>query len=294
MGVFSFSERTYLTSCPFLSTVAGPIDDCTITAIVLMVSQAVSTAASSYLFLKRVHAVYYGNNIVNHFLTFLWLVGVGTSCAVFSGTLHDYSEIADTKHCLRYQHHAQLTIAYVLPVVFDTLVYLAISYKILTSHRLGKKWCWGDFWRGRMLPDFSQAILSGGQQYYGYVEGMVLFHQYQPARSVLTCLYRITSSINITRLSQSSQYNVSPTFELLLSSLTVALTSAMACRVYRNLIIASLRDSERMPRKPFTALKSADRRGMNQTLPTSTILSVSPYSEPDGERGCSAPKGEFR
>jgi len=125
-------------SCTCLCAVAGPINNCTVTAIVLMALQAVSTAASSYLFLKRVHAVYYGNNIVNHFFTFLWVVGVGTSCAVFSGTLHDYSEIVDTKHCLRYQHHAQLTITYILPVVFDNLVYLAISYKLLTSHRLGR------------------------------------------------------------------------------------------------------------------------------------------------------------
>ena len=154
-------------TCTFLCAVAGPINDCTATAIALMALQAVSTAASSYLFLKRVHAVYFGNNIVNHFFTLLWLVGVGTSCAVFSGTLHDYSEIADTKHCLRYQHHAQLTIAYVIPVAFDSLVYFAISYKIMSSHGSGKKWHWRDFCRAKVLPHFSQAVLSGGQLYYG-------------------------------------------------------------------------------------------------------------------------------
>ena len=154
-------------SCTFLCAVAGPINDCTATAIALMALQAVSTAASSYLFLKRVHAVYYGNNIVNHFFTFLWLAGVGTSCAVFSGTLHDYNEIADTKHCLRYQHHTQLTIAYAVPVVFDSLVYFAISYKIMASNGLGEKWHWRDLCRAKVLPRFSQAVLSGGQLYYG-------------------------------------------------------------------------------------------------------------------------------
>jgi len=154
-------------SCTFLCVVAGPINNCTVIAIVLMALQTVSTAASSYLFLKRVHAVYYGSNIVRHLFSFLWLVGVGTSCAVFSGTLQDYSEIADTKHCLRYQNQAQLTVAYAMPVIFDVLVYFAISYKIITTHRLGKKWSWGDFWRGKAFPHFSQAILSGGQQYYG-------------------------------------------------------------------------------------------------------------------------------
>ena len=156
-------------SCTFLCAVAGPINNCTATAIVLMVLQAVSTAASSYLFLKRVHAVFYGNNIVRHLFSFMWLVGVGTSCAVFSGTLHDYSEIADTKHCLRYQNQAQLTITYAMPVVFDFLVYSVISRKIHktnTTHGLPKKWRWRDICRGKVFPHFSQAILSGGQQYY--------------------------------------------------------------------------------------------------------------------------------
>ena len=153
-------------SCTFLCVVAGPINNCTVIAIVLMALQTVSTAASSYLFLKRVHAVYHGNNIVRHLFSFMWLVGVGTSCAVFSGTLHDYSEIADTKHCLRYQNQAQLTITYTMPVVFDFLVYFAISYKISTAHGFPKKWGWRDIWRGEAFPHFSQAILSGGQQYY--------------------------------------------------------------------------------------------------------------------------------
>ena len=147
--------------------VAGPINDCTVIAIVLVALQAISTAASSYLFLKRVHAVYYENNMVKYFFSFLWLVGVGTSCAVFSETLHDYTEIADTKHCLRDKYQYQFSIAYSPPVIFDALVYFAISFKILTSHRTGKKCSWREFWSGKKVPRFSQAILSGGQFYYG-------------------------------------------------------------------------------------------------------------------------------
>ena len=150
-----------------LRAVAGPINDCTVIAMVLVALQAISTAASSYLFLKRVHAVYYENNIVKYFFGLLWLVGVGASCTVFSETLNDYTEIADTKHCLRDKYQYQFTIAYSPPVIFDALVYFAISFKILASHRSGKKWSWRDFWSGKMVPPFSQAILSGGQQYYG-------------------------------------------------------------------------------------------------------------------------------
>ena len=132
-----------------------------------MLLQAISTAASSYLFLKRVHAVYHGNTIIKHSFSLLWLVGVGTSCAVFSDTLRDYTEIADTKHCLRYKSQVQFTVAYAFPVLFDGLVYFAISHKIISNNRSGNKWSWRDLWRGKVTPRFSQAILSGGQLYYG-------------------------------------------------------------------------------------------------------------------------------
>jgi len=104
----------------------------------------------------------------------------------------------------------------------------------------------------------------------------------------------MTNAINTARLSLSSQTNISPTLQLLLMSPAVALTSAMACKVYRDLIIESLLDSEGMNGKPLTALKFADRRRVvNQTLPMNATISVSPYSESDGERGCSVPKGEI-
>ena len=152
-----------------LRAVAGPINNCTVIAMVLMALQVISTAASSYLFLKRVHAVYYGNNVVKYFFGFLWLVSVGTSCAAFPETLHDYTEIADTKHCLRhkYRYRYPFTIAYSSPVVFDALVYFAILFKILTSYRTGKKWSWRKSRSERTIPRFSQVILSGGGQYYG-------------------------------------------------------------------------------------------------------------------------------
>ena len=134
--------------------------------MVYMALQAISTAASSYLFLKRVHAVYYRNKIIKHLFSCMWF-GMVTACIVIFWTLDDYTEIADTKHCLRYKKQATLITAYTLLLDFDTLVYVAISFKILTSHRMGKKWSWSDFWRGKLVPRFSQAILHGGQQYYG-------------------------------------------------------------------------------------------------------------------------------
>ena len=136
-----------------------------VVAMVLVAFQVLSSAASSYLFLKRAHAVYFQHKIVKHTFSFLWLVGVGTSCAVFSGPLHNYLEIADTEHCIRIQDVGALSIAFMDPILFDTFIYIAVMYKILTTHQMrvvGWKalCCW------TALPHFSRAVLQGGQQYY--------------------------------------------------------------------------------------------------------------------------------
>ena len=104
--------------------------------------------------------------MVKHTFTFLWLVGVGTSCAAVSGALHGYSEIADTKHCVRTSGWAALSVLLSSPVLFDTLVYVAITYKILSTHRTSRQGYWRDFCCGKALPHLSRAVFQGGQQYY--------------------------------------------------------------------------------------------------------------------------------
>ncbi|KAG6330662.1 hypothetical protein ID866_8428 [Astraeus odoratus] len=145
----------------------GPVAECGLIATMVAAFQVISSATASYLFLKRVHTVYYMNRIVKYAFSFLWLVAVGTSCAVFSGAVHDYIEIADTKHCLRNKGWTALSVAFMDPFLFDTLVYVAITWKILTTHRLGpRQSCWRALWRGEALPRLSRALLQSGQQYY--------------------------------------------------------------------------------------------------------------------------------
>ncbi|KAI6009895.1 hypothetical protein EDC04DRAFT_841134 [Pisolithus marmoratus] len=142
----------------------GPVSDCGAVAVGVVTCQVMSSAAASYLFLKRAHAVYFGHKFFHHIFSFLWLVGVGTSCAVFAGARNSSLEIANTKHCIRHRTWSALSIAFVDPVLFDTLVYLAITYKILSAHT--KRGGWKVFSSGIALPHFSRAVLQGGQQYY--------------------------------------------------------------------------------------------------------------------------------
>ncbi|KAI6043497.1 hypothetical protein EDC04DRAFT_711372 [Pisolithus marmoratus] len=191
---------------------AGPVSHCGAVALGVVACQVISSAAASYLFLRRVHAIYFGNRVFQHIFSFLWLVGVGTSCAVFAGAYDSSLEIADTKHCIRHKSWSALSIAFVDPVFFDTLVYFAITYGILATHV--KSGGWKVFSSSRALPHFSRAILQGGQQYY-----------------------LITIGINLARFALSLWLSLSTTLQVILTCPAVSLTSVMACRVYRNLII---------------------------------------------------------
>ncbi|KAI6005350.1 hypothetical protein EDC04DRAFT_2908032 [Pisolithus marmoratus] len=194
----------------------GPVSHCTLVAMILVAFQVISSGAASFLFLKRVHAVYYGSKTIRYAFNFLWIVGVGTSCAVFSSTLRDWQEIANTKHCVRYQGWTALSIAFMDPVLFDTLVYFAIMYKILSAHWKGQKKNWRTFFSGDGLPHFSRAVFEGGQQYY-----------------------LITTGVNMTRLVFSSIPPASPTLQVIPATPAGMLTSVIACQVHRKMFIES-------------------------------------------------------
>lgn len=233
----------------------GPVSNCTLVAMMTVTFQVISSAAASFLFLKRIHAVYHGSKIVRHIFSLLWVIGVGTSCAVFSSTLHDYREIANTKHCVRQSGWSALSIAFMDPVLFDTFVYFAIVYKVLSTHRMGQKKDWRIFCCGNGLPHFSRAVFQGGQQYY-----------------------LITTGANVMRFVFSADPSASPTLQVLLSTPAVALTSVMACRVHRNLLIQDLEEAcigNRELARPVLA----NGRMVNVSLPSQAKSDVTDQHE---------------
>lgn len=129
-----------------------------------------ASGSSSYLFLKRVHAVFFQERLVRHTFTVLWIAGVGASMLSLPNALHDGYEIADTKHCINNDNIKKyVSAAFVVPIVFDALVFFGISYKVLVYHRSPKPMRWRSFCCAEALPHLPRAILQGGQQYYMYV-----------------------------------------------------------------------------------------------------------------------------
>jgi len=133
-----------------------------------------------------------------------------------------------------------------VPMVFDALVHFAITFKILTSHPRAttQPRSWKEFCSRKTLPRLSQAVLKGGQQYYG-----------------------ITNGINISCCNLILSSNASPILQLSLSVPAIALTSAMACRVFRNL---KLETSEKASVGILTTIHFVDRERVNVHLPKNT------------------------
>ncbi|KAG6329410.1 hypothetical protein ID866_9679 [Astraeus odoratus] len=146
------------------------------------------------------------------------------------------------------------------PIFFDTLVYIAITWRILTTHRRepGQS-CWKAFWRREALPRLSRALLQSGQQYY-----------------------LITTGVNMARLACTLVPSFSPTAQVILVDPSSSLTSVMACRVYRNFVIGIL-DSEAEGGVIITPV-FADGRVVNVSIPMK-MQPPAVDSESDDQRG---------
>ncbi|KAF8445991.1 hypothetical protein L210DRAFT_3628621 [Boletus edulis BED1] len=248
-----FSSRTCALAVVLMSALAktGPVPKCGVLELILFIFWIVASASSSYLFLKRVHALFLQERLVRHAFTVLWIAGVGASVVVvLPGSLHVYYEIANTKHCMNAQIKSYVSAAFIGPVLFDSLVYYAISFKIIMFHQTTELVTgWRALFRVKVsLPHLSQAILRGGQQYYS-----------------------ITNSFNITALVWASSRSVSPVLQSLPFVPAVALTSAMTCRVFRNLKLEALRKTEIAN---LTAIRFVDREHVNVHLPNNTDAST--------------------
>ena len=65
---------------------------------------------------------------------------------------------------------APILVGFITLLLFDTSVFVAVSYKVLSSNMVGT---WKDWyrivWRGQTLGAVSKLLLRSGQIYYMYV-----------------------------------------------------------------------------------------------------------------------------
>ncbi|KAF9442417.1 hypothetical protein P691DRAFT_765241 [Macrolepiota fuliginosa MF-IS2] len=172
-----------------------------------------SMACASFLFLRRLEAVYAESRtrIVQWVFRILWFaISVNTITAVV-GVRAEHIE--GTSYCVIYKVKGYAAVNQFLPAVFDTLVFLAISYKIISSRSaLDSKINWRTIVTGKALPRLSRALLHGGQQYYCIVFGV----------NVIAGVLLYAPSVPVI-------------YRPMLTLASTTLTASMACRVYRNL-----------------------------------------------------------
>ncbi|KAL4067975.1 hypothetical protein V8B97DRAFT_1939408 [Scleroderma yunnanense] len=207
----------------------GPISNCRSMAISMTVFCVVSVMSSDFLFLTRVCAVYYDNKLVCFVFILLWICNAGALCLLFTG-IH-FMEIAHTEKCITTKGEKYVAVSFLVPLFFDTMVYIAIMIKLLPSRKQNeKKVTRRSIFRVESLPRLSHAIMRGGQQYY---------------------LIKVCCSVIMTILWLIP--SIPSTFQVASSVPVIGLTSSMACRVYRKLKLEMLDKDEELRAREVTA-----------------------------------------
>ncbi|KAJ6570571.1 hypothetical protein DFH09DRAFT_1033071 [Mycena vulgaris] len=204
----------YLVGFTIFST--HPIQACNTAFVAFSCFYSLVISTSTFLFLLRVRAVYDGDRLVTATFGFLWLTVVGTSMIVpFSGNAQ---RLGDSFQCVIVSVGVYSSSAGITLTVYDTLVFFAISYRLVSNFRDSEELTRGElvraFFSGAGLPAFSKAVFTDGQMYYmitAATNGVATFLLYIP---------------NTTPGANAMDHGV-------LVIPNIALMSIMACRVYR-------------------------------------------------------------
>ncbi|KAJ3575857.1 hypothetical protein NP233_g820 [Leucocoprinus birnbaumii] len=177
---------------------------------------AFALSGSSFLFLRRLHAVYSDQRWVRWFFTLLWTSFFGVVFSVPWGL--GMSFIPGTGYFFEVPIKPNVAVTGMLLLVFNTLVFLAISIKIAVTHNSNdERINWNTVISGRALPRLSRAILQNGQQYYLMTAGTVLF-------------------ITVIMFAPS----ISPSLKMTFTIPIMPFEASMASRAYRNLRLYEL------------------------------------------------------
>ncbi|KAJ3551972.1 hypothetical protein NM688_g4405 [Phlebia brevispora] len=222
---FSLPQFVYLVARVFsalylaLCTVfqIGYVDNCNHLLIVVGVIGAIAVPANSFLMYLRVRAVYNHSMVIKTIFGICWLGVLGGSLtAPFS---LKGAHIGTTKRCIDSSIKAYGAAGLLAAAINDTLIFLAITYHLLTSHLTTDAWSdrLRSFVRGEGLHRMPKLLLQTGQLYYMATAGMNIF-------TVITVM--------------SSGFP--PLLRAMFTVPNVALTNAMACRVFRQLKLGLL------------------------------------------------------
>ncbi|RDB22996.1 hypothetical protein Hypma_009717 [Hypsizygus marmoreus] len=168
-------------------------------------------SSTSLLFFLRVRAVFERRRRIVIFFFILWLAVLGGSLTIATGS-DGATELAPTRYCQLSLLKEYIAVAPITLTVFDTLVFLAISWHLLAHSFTDphKKSTLPRVLLGQSIPAFSRAILQDGQVYY---------------------LISVTSNLAVIAITFIP--GISPIYRYMFM-FNSTLTNMMACKVFRS------------------------------------------------------------
>ncbi|KAF7328606.1 hypothetical protein MSAN_02478400 [Mycena sanguinolenta] len=200
----------YILAC-FIGAVA-PVKNCNAGMVALDICLVLSQTSTALLFFFRVTAVWHPNKIAYAVFFILWLgiLGAGITDPVGVRGAH----IGPTMQCITTTVPKTAELTVILPLIYDTAVFLAINYRILAHTMVADS----SMSRlrvvlgGKGLSIVSQALLETGQLFY---------------------LIAVLAYLVVLVLLKLPQ--LSSVYHTMLAIPTIALGNAMACLVFRRI-----------------------------------------------------------
>lgn len=172
--VQSLSSHVYCSSqIKSCALPAHPIANCDAMRIAMGLVCPLAMASTSFLFLRRLQAVYADSRLVRWIFCFLWLATTANTITVVVGVHAE--RIEGTGYCAVYDIKSYAAVAEFCPAVFNTFIFFAITYRLTSSHGTHESRTsnWSKLITGKTLPRLSRALLQGGQEYYLYVRNVL-------------------------------------------------------------------------------------------------------------------------
>ncbi|KIK66871.1 hypothetical protein GYMLUDRAFT_69910 [Collybiopsis luxurians FD-317 M1] len=192
-----------------------PVSNCKLADIILDCFFPIGTAGSCFLFFLRARATFIAQKYMVAFFAFLWVSVLASSITVPFAT--SSVNIGNTPYCVVISYKSFATSSIIVATVHDTLIFLAISYKLM-SYGFAKHYSLRERILGTNLPAFSKGMLRNGQKYY---------------------LVTVLSNLATIAMAYAP---VNPVYQLVLTIPNMMLTNVMACYVYRQTVLGQLRD----------------------------------------------------
>ncbi|KAJ3506387.1 hypothetical protein NLJ89_g6892 [Agrocybe chaxingu] len=198
----------------------------------------ISVPATSLLFFFRVRAVFDRDRRVVGFFAFMWLAVLAGCLTVTQGV--EGAEIGDTRFCVNASLESYVAAAAIIPLVNDTLIFLAITWRLMQNANVEPSLKGGvrTLFFGDYMPAFSKALLQDGQVYYLTTVSI----------SLLTVIMLYVKSVPVT-------------YQTMFTVPNIVLMNVMACRVFRNVKFGKFRET------PLSSNRRDNDRSRHSGLP---------------------------